>query len=467
MFKSVSFYIAMVAAKATLAILKIAGRQGGQLPGVVAEKICPTFFAQIDKPERVFFITGTNGKTTTTNLLDDILEDNNVEFVDNRAGGNIRNGIESALIKNATWAGRQKIQLAVMELDELSSRIVLPYVTPDMILVTNLYRDSFLRNANPDFIFNTLNSAISKRTELVLNADDLISARLGDHVEAKTFFSIAKLDGDVDEPEGIVCDLNACPVCGGQFEYDYCHLRHLGHATCNNCGFTNPAPDFLLKSFDPQTNTFVIAELNEPGSPEYTYRITSYSITNLYNLFAAIIAARKIGLSPEQIERSLEKGINVTALRYGEKTCCGKRLVSVASKGENSTATSCALNTIIGEPGSKAVVLNLLDAYHNKPGSAHTEFTGWYYQADFEYLNDEQVKQVVVLGEGTQDLALRLAIAGIDPDKLSFATTPQESAEMLRLDDVESVFWAFDIFNSDETNASRDRVIEILEGGRQ
>ena len=186
-------------------------------------------------------VSGTNGKTTTNNLLNDLLADNGYEVVNNRAGGNVANGIQSTLIRNATMSGGTKKDMAVMELDELSFRKVLPYLTPDVILVTNLYRDSFSRNANPDFIFNVMSHYVSPKTKLVLNADDLISCRLAPQDANRVYYSIGRLADDTAEPQGIVCDLTACPVCGGKLEYDYCHLRHLGHATCKSCGFTNPS----------------------------------------------------------------------------------------------------------------------------------------------------------------------------------------------------------------------------------
>ena len=149
------FYLAMAASKAAASGLKLLHRNAGQLPGVIAEKLDPAFITHIDKPERIVFVSGTNGKTTTNNLLNDLLRDNGVDLVDNRAGGNILTGVESTLVKNAGLSGRQRVQTAVMELDELSFRRVLPHVTPQFLLVTNLYRDSFSRNANPDFIFFT------------------------------------------------------------------------------------------------------------------------------------------------------------------------------------------------------------------------------------------------------------------------------------------------------------------------
>ena len=116
------FYLALAAGKAAAAVLKLVRRRGGQVPGTVAEAICPDFLARIPKPERVVFVTGTNGKTTTSNLLDDILIESGLDLVTNRAGGNIITGIESSLIKGSTVSGAPKNSVACMELDELSCR---------------------------------------------------------------------------------------------------------------------------------------------------------------------------------------------------------------------------------------------------------------------------------------------------------------------------------------------------------
>ena len=40
------------------------------------------------------------------------------------------------------------------------------------MLVANLYRDNFTRNANPDYIFSVIDANIPASTHLVLNADD-------------------------------------------------------------------------------------------------------------------------------------------------------------------------------------------------------------------------------------------------------------------------------------------------------
>lgn len=457
----------MAAAKAAASGLKLFHRNAGQLPGVIAEKFDPAFLGHIEKPAHIVFVSGTNGKTTTNNLLNDLLADNGIDLIDNRAGGNIRTGIESTFVKNATLAGRQRKDTAVMELDELSFRRVLPDVTPEIILVTNLYRDSFARNANPEFIFSVMSEHISPATKLILNADDLISCRLAPQNANRVYFSLGPLAEDTPDPQGIVCDLTACPECGGKLEYDYCHLRHLGHAHCTSCGFTNPDPTYEVVSVDRDAHTFTVRENATAGCPEYTYRFGVYSLTNLYNLFAATVVAREMGIAPSAIAASLERGINVTAARYAEQEVGGKRLVALASKGENSTATSVALDTIRREPGDKIVILMLADA-HKAESPTLTEYIGWYYQSDFEYLTDPAIKQVIVQGATNEDLLLRLSLADIDPAKLYMVKTPDEAADAVDLScGVDTIFWAYDIFNGADVEKSRSRLIRRIEAGEQ
>ncbi|WP_234346287.1 MurT ligase domain-containing protein [Collinsella provencensis] len=475
------YYLAMATAKAASVALKALHRNAGQFPGALAEAIDPDFMAHIDKPEHVVFVSGTNGKTTTNNLLNDLLVDNGFELVDNRAGGNIANGIESTFIKNAGITGRQKLSTAVMELDELSSRLVFPHVTPDIMLVTNLYRDSFSRNANPDFIFSVMSEKIPASTKLVLNADDLISCRMAPQCKERVYFALGPMPEDEKEAQGIACDLTACPECGGRLEYDYCHMRHLGRAHCTSCGFTNPEPQYVVTRIDREAHTFTVEERPRGGAEErlsalgagtdgegqprsYTYHFGTYSLTNIYNLLAALVVARELGVSPEAIAASFERGINVTAARYSEREVGEYRLIALASKGENSTATSVALDTIRREQGDKILMLMLADA-HKAENPVQTEYIGWYYQSDFEYLTDPTFKQIVVQGATSEDLLLRLRLAGVDMDKLVMVATPTEAADAVDLTLTHDVYWAYDIFNGGDVESSRNRLIERIEAG--
>ncbi|MBY4796921.1 MurT ligase domain-containing protein [Collinsella sp. AGMB00827] len=467
--RSLRFFLALLAAKLVSAVLRLMGRSASQFPGSVAERICPDFLSRIGKAQTTVCVTGTNGKTTTTNLLDDILIAAGKRPIMNRSGSNLLTGIGTSLLGDARLNGSMRSELASFELDELSCRLVLPPLAPEFLVVTNLYRDSFMRNANPDYIYGVIQDAIQPNMHLILNADDLITCRLGTDANRKTFFSIGQLPESLEEAEGIVCDLAACPECGGALEYEWCHLRHLGRASCSRCGFHNPAPDYLVTRVDRDVNEFVVAEIchadNQGKVPEYTYRIKTYSIANLYNLLAAITAARELGIPGAQLEKILASDqVAITSARYSEQTVAGTRLVNLASKGWNSTAVSTALRTIRSEPGSKAVVIFV--AFFGLDENARTtEFPGWIYQVDFDHLLDDDIKQVIIHGCYAKDLLLRLELAGVDKAHVVIADDELDAANRVQLEGIDAVFCAFDIEAHAESERFRDRVAKRLTAG--
>lgn len=443
------FYLALAAAKFVKAVLSLAHKAGGQLPGVVAETIDPKFFGRVDRPEHIVFVSGTNGKTTTNNLLNDLLDDNGWDVITNRAGGNVWTGIETQFLSNTSLTNHIRKDWAVMELDELSFRKTLPFVTPEMVLVTNLYRDTFSRNGNPDYIFSVMSENLDPSTRLILNADDLISCRLAPQCKKRTYFSVCKLPGDEPSAQGIAKDLPVCPECGGQLKYEYCHMRHIGRARCEKCGLANPAPDYEVTSVDVGAGTFNVLERHADGDRIYAYAIKSFSLTNLYNLLAVVVVAREMGLTPEQIAQSLRGRVNIIAERFTERAIAGKRVMSLATKSENATAASVVLDTICKEPGTKAVVL-MLAVTSKAENPTKTEFIGWYYQADFEYLNSPDVKQVILEGEQNEDLLLRLLLAGIPREKIVVVDTPEEAAAKVD-PSVDGIYLDVDIFSHEKT----------------
>ena len=88
--KNLKFYLALWVAKFTKIIIKIFGKifklNGSHFPGNVANKICPNFLEKIGKPKTIITVTGTNGKTTTCNLIIDLLEKNGYKVLNNRFG---------------------------------------------------------------------------------------------------------------------------------------------------------------------------------------------------------------------------------------------------------------------------------------------------------------------------------------------------------------------------------------------
>ena len=167
--KNLRFYIALWGAKAGTILLKLLKRNATFFPGKFALKVCPDFLGRIDKPKTIIAVTGTNGKTTVCNMIEDILKDNNYIFIDNKYGSNIDAGVTTTLINGANLKGKSKKDLAILEVDERSSPKIYPYLTPTYLVCTNLFRDSLMRNAHTEFISNILTANIPKETTLILN----------------------------------------------------------------------------------------------------------------------------------------------------------------------------------------------------------------------------------------------------------------------------------------------------------
>jgi hypothetical protein len=94
-----------------------------------------------------------------------------------------------------------------------------------------------------------------------------------------------------------------------------------------------------------------------------------------------------------------------------------------------------------------------------------SEYTGWYYQTDFEYLVDPLVEQIVVVGARAEDLMLRLLLAGIDPARIMLVPDAEAAARAIRLEGIDSVVVAYDIFNGAQVERLNAGVRERLEKG--
>lgn len=169
------FLLALWLAKLSVPALKITRHNGTDFPGSLALKLCPDFLRYVGKPGTIIAVTGTNGKTTVSNLLTDILEADGKKVLSNRSGSNITSGISTALLRGCDLLGRAKsYDMAVLEVDERASVRIFPYVKPDYVLVTNLTRDSIMRNAHPGYIADILTRSIPQTPTMILNAIDLI-----------------------------------------------------------------------------------------------------------------------------------------------------------------------------------------------------------------------------------------------------------------------------------------------------
>ena len=405
------FLFALWMAKLSVPALKITRHNGTDFPGTLALKLCPDFLKYVGRPKTIIAVTGTNGKTTVSNMLVDMLEAEGHRVLINRAGSNVASGIATALLKGCDLAGRVKNHdMAVLEVDERSSVRVYPYITPDYIAVTNLFRDSIMRNAHAEFIADIISRSVPASSRLVLNADDLISCGLAPENE-RVYFGIDRLPTDTVECVIHINDVRICPKCAGKLRYEYRRYHHIGHAVCESCGFHSPEADYLAERVDLQARTMAV---REKDGVAYPYDLITDSLFNIYNMMAVIAALRQLGLSHETIRKRFA-GTKILESRLSEERIGGVNVIMQMSKDKNALACSRNFDYIQSKPGRKEllVMMNCMGVSKN-----WSENPSWMYDTDFEFLNHDDIVQLVCAGPRARDYKLRLLLAGIPEEKI-------------------------------------------------
>jgi UDP-N-acetylmuramyl tripeptide synthase len=456
--KTFRFYIALWGAKAGTVLLKLLKRNATFFPGKFAVTVCPDFMRRIDKPKTIIAVTGTNGKTTVCNMIEDVLKDNGYDFIDNKLGSNVASGIATTLIKGANLAGKTKKEIAVLEIDERSANKVYPYITPTYLICTNLFRDSMLRNAHAEFIADILTKYIPKETKLILNGDDLISSNIAPENE-RVYFGIDRLETDEEECHNIVRDIVVCPKCNGKLKYDYVRYHHIGRAHCVKCEFGSPEINYEVTKLDLENKKMIMKVENK----EEQYDLITNSIINIYNMTAVISLFKQLGFETEKINESLKKQ-KIVETRYNEETVNEIKIVSHLAKGMNPIACSRVFDFIKKAPGNKAVIL-ILDDFHDSINSS--ENITWHYDADFEFLNDESIKQIIATGVRHLDTYVRLQMADIPKEKIVHLRDEVEAASQINIENIDTVYILYDIYTIHLRDKVKEKVKKIIEIGKE
>jgi len=161
--------------KASVKVAQFKGGSGQALPGLLVEKLLPGYLSAMLRQlsEGVTIVTGTNGKTTTTKMIVELLTANGKKVLTNPSGSNMTRGINSALIHQAHLNGRLLFDLAVLELDEAYARQFVRAVKPRWVVALNVTRDQLDRFGEVDsaasMIIETMRAAT---VGIVTNADD-------------------------------------------------------------------------------------------------------------------------------------------------------------------------------------------------------------------------------------------------------------------------------------------------------
>lgn len=455
--KKLRFLLALWASKACLRLLRLLKRNATCTPGKIALAIDKKFLGGLKLPETVIAVTGTNGKTTVSNLLTDILTQNGYRVTNNSLGSNIQAGIASALLEDSDLLGRAKKDIAVLEVDERSSLLVYPYVKPDYLVCNNIMRDSIKRNAHTEFISYIISSALPESTHVILNGDDLNAATLAPQCQKRTYFGL-----DAEKPEvsakPFISDVVYCQKCGGELKAEYLRYNHIGRMYCESCGMKSPERAFCVTAIDRENNTFT---LRHPAG-EDTYNLISDNIVNVYNFCGAIALLTRLGLSYEQISRGFDAG-RIVKSRFDRVEAGGRTITCLMAKGQNPIACARCFDYIAQLPGgNKAVIINEDDVEDN---TGNSESVCWLYDCDYSYLRHPSISQIVFTGPRCHDHMLRARLAGLDPARIRLEPDTLKAAQALDLTACGNIYLLHDMYRARDNAIIKKNLIAMLEGG--
>lgn len=359
---------------------------GSAFPGLFVEKIDPDFVKRTLAPLAlgVVVISGTNGKTTTTKMVVQLLESQGLRVFTNRTGSNFARGVAAALIGEVDTSGKLHADIAVLELDEAHAVHFVDVIAPKYSLLLNVMRDQLDRFGEIDVTAGMLAHIASKTTDLVvLNRED---PRVASIAGMLTGQSIAFFGLDTSLVSQFPND-------------DDMHSQQILSAS------GKIEADVVLMAIDGTSATFKIQD------KDVSTNLALQGIYNVYNAAAAITLVRGIVGADYNQDKLIEALAKVTpAFGRGETVTIGGQPLEIVLV-KNPSGFRLSLASFPPDGYSTMIAVN--DSY------ADGRDMSWLWDVDFDSLKTLGVDEVS--GVRAYEMALRLqydeiAISHVEPD---------------------------------------------------
>ena len=386
---------------ATWALKDVLRRPAANFPGKVGLFVDPHLIADLRTRlrEGTVVITGTNGKTTVTNLLADALEAAGKSVACNRTGANLDSGVASALLhtEEADWG--------VFESDELWLAKIAPQLQPTFVVLLNLFRDQLDRMGEIDHMQASIASALasSPATTFIYNADDPLCQAIADKVANRCIpFGI---DEDLGLAQNTVADASMCQHCDSLLRYEWRQYGQLGSFACPNCGFKRKEPVYAARdvTIEPRSIAFTLCRAQGESLVEAPFPETYL----LYNLVATYAAADCCSIALDHVHEATQSfAPHNGRLQYYEID--GRPILLNLAK--NPTGFNQNLRIVQEEAGPKAVAFFIND----KEADGHD--VSWLWDIDFQELAGTESLVAYAGGIRRNDMQVRLKYAGVNAE---------------------------------------------------
>lgn len=423
------FAIKSLLARLAGVLSRALGRGGGtSLPGKVLLFLDSNAIERMGRRLRrgSVVVSATNGKTTTSNMIAEVMREIGTSTVDNGAGANLASGVATCLLYSSTLKGRPKADLGLFEVDEAAMPSIAKSVQPRILLLGNLFRDQLDRYGELESIADKWALEIERvrDRELVLCADDPLIADLGriaksNRVKSVTYFGVEDTGHGLPDLQH-ASDSKLCRICGAELEYELVLMGHLGHYLCPECGSERPKPDVVAEDIELRGmagSSFKLSTTS--GSIDVDLRLPG--MYNIYNALAAAACCIQLGVSLYRIKLALKS----FSAAFGRV-----ELVDLDSRSaailliKNPAGANEVLRTLVTDSAEK---FDLVIALNDKIADGRD--VSWVWDADFEILAG-RIGTVVCSGTRAEEMALRVKYAGIDRGLISIEKDPVKAVEV-------------------------------------
>ncbi len=407
----VSVCLSILTCKLARFAIRLLGRGGTDFPGRLALKLCPDVLGKLAEGVTVILVTGTNGKTTTSRMIEQALTDSGISFFANRSGANLLSGVTAEFAMHATVTGRCRYPYALIEADEAALKAISKYVHARVLVITNVFRDQLDRYGEVTHTLENLRIGISHCPDAVLclNADDSLARSLADDVPNRVIYygvSTPIYDHRVAE----LSDAPYCIRCKHEYVYDYVTYGHLGGYRCPNCGYCRPDPEVAVtKVYSSDTEGSRVRL--EAGGQAYDTTVNLPGGYNIYNACAAMACGRALGLDPATVAGSLSSfACGFGRMEKFEIDGASLRMILIKNPAGCNQVLNFLTNT--REPSVFVVCLN--------DRAQDGRDISWIWDVDFEQVAamGDRLSRLIVSGVRADDMAVRFKYAGVPADKL-------------------------------------------------
>ena len=365
---------------------RIKGNAGSALPGLVVERLVPGWLAKTAKKLKhgAVVVTGTNGKTTTTKIIADVLTKLGHRVIVNRSGSNMSRGIISTLIEHSNWYGGLRGDIGVFEVDEAFVPDVTARLKPRAMVVLNLLRDQLDRYGELDRAAELIKQGMPHAKLTLLNADDSLVTKLAqtqDSRRVRFFGASDRLRQRLPDDQSLL----------GKFKTEAKHIHNV---------------------HKPSSVTLTSAkQLEARQQLEFTYagkiHQTVLPLDGIYNAYnAAAALAVCAALKADFSKASSYLSAVIPAFGRTERIELADHKAVELLLVKNPAGFNQIITTFLSRRPKLAILMALNDKF------ADGRDVSWIWDVDIEMLNGRD-HEIITTGTRAADLALRLKYAGV------------------------------------------------------